>query len=192
MEILQQLMPSLRLDGYFILADLIGVPDLFRRIGPVLRSLIPGQPVDPRIGNLKRAARLTLTTWILIVLPLLLFELTLIVMNGPNMVRTAAQSLDDQVRVLIPDFAHGDIPSGAVGVISAVLLVMPIAGLTYILLTLGKKGIAPSSRPVAGVLSSACRTPRPSCWWPPGWLLTGGCCRSQVEPRGQRLPRERR
>jgi putative peptide zinc metalloprotease protein len=141
MEILQQLMPSLRLDGYFILADLIGVPDLFRRIGPVLRSLIPGQPVDPRIGNLKRAARLTLTTWILIVLPLLLFELTLIVMNGPNMVRTTAQSLDDQVRVLISDFAHGDIPSGAVGVISAVLLVMPIAGLTYILLTLGKKGV---------------------------------------------------
>ncbi len=141
MEILQQLMPSLRLDGYFILADLIGVPDLFRRIGPVLRSLIPGQPVDPRIGNLKRAARLTLTTWILIVLPLLLFELTLIVMNGPTMVRTTAQSLDDQVRVLIPDFAHGDIPAGAVGVISAVLLVMPTAGLTYILLTLGKKGV---------------------------------------------------
>jgi putative peptide zinc metalloprotease protein len=103
MEILQQLMPSLRLDGYFILVDLIGVPDLFRRIGPVLRSLVPGQPVDPRIGNLKRAARLTLTTWILIVLPLLLFELTLIVMNGPNMVRTTAQSLDDQVRVLISD-----------------------------------------------------------------------------------------
>jgi putative peptide zinc metalloprotease protein len=141
MEILQQLMPSLRLDGYFILADLIGVPDLFRRIGPVLRSLIPGQPVDPRIGNLKRAARLTLTTWILIVLPLLLFELTLIVMNGPNMVRTTVQSLDDQVRVLIPDFAQGDIPSGTVGVISAVLLVMPIAGLTYILLSLGKKGV---------------------------------------------------
>jgi putative peptide zinc metalloprotease protein len=141
MEILQQLMPSLRLDGYFILADLIGVPDLFRRIGPVLRGLIPGQPVDPRIGNLKRTARLTLTTWILIVLPLLLFELTLIVMNGPTMVRTTARSLDDQVRVLIPDFAHGDIPAGLVGVISAVLLVMPTAGLAYILLALGKKGV---------------------------------------------------
>jgi putative peptide zinc metalloprotease protein len=141
MEILQQLMPSLRLDGYFILADLIGVPDLFRRIGPVLRSLFPGQPVDPRIGDLKRAARLTLTTWILIVVPLLLFELTLIVMNGPTMVRTTARSLDDQVRVLISDFAHGDIPAGVVGVISAALLVMPIAGLTYILLVMGRKGV---------------------------------------------------
>ena len=77
-------MPSLRLDGYFILADLIGVPDLFRRIGPVLRSLIPGQPVDPRIRDLKRAARLTLTTWILIVVPLLLVELTLITPERPD------------------------------------------------------------------------------------------------------------
>ncbi len=140
-EILQQLMPSLRLDGYFILADLIGVPDLFRRIGPVLRSLVPGQPVDPKIRDLKRGARLTLTTWILIVLPLLLFELTLIVMNSPTMIRTTAQSLDEQVRALIAAFAHGDIPVGVVGVISAALLVMPIAGLSYILLVLGKKGV---------------------------------------------------
>ena len=55
-ELVEQLMPSLRLDGYFILTDLIGVPDLFQRIGPVLRSLVPGQPADPRLGVLKRPA----------------------------------------------------------------------------------------------------------------------------------------
>ena len=141
MEIVQQLMPSLRLDGYFILADLIGVPDLFRRIGPVLRSLIPGQPVDPRIRDLKRAARVTLTTWILIVVPLLLVELTLILLNAPTMVRTSAQSLGDQVHVLVAEFARGDIPAGLVDVISAAMLVMPIAGLTYILLLTGKRAV---------------------------------------------------
>jgi hypothetical protein len=57
------------------------------------------------------------------------------------MIRTTAQSLDEQVRELIAAFADGDIPAGVVGVISAALLVMPIAGLTYILLTLGKKGV---------------------------------------------------
>jgi putative peptide zinc metalloprotease protein len=141
LEIMQQLMPSLRLDGYFILADLIGVPDLFQRIGPVLRSVIPGQPVDPRVRDLKRAARLTLTTWILIVLPLLLVELTLIILNAPTMVRTTVQSLDEQIRAIIAAFAHVDIPAGVVGVISAVLLVMPIVGLTYIALIMGKKGV---------------------------------------------------
>ncbi len=141
LEMLQQLMPSLRLDGYFILADLIGVPDLFRRIGPVLRSVIPGQPVDPRIRDLKRGARLTLTTWILIVLPLLLAELTIIILNAPTMVRTTAQSLDDQIRDIIAAFAHGDIPVGIVGVISAALLAMPVAGLSYIFVVMGKKGV---------------------------------------------------
>jgi putative peptide zinc metalloprotease protein len=141
LEMMQQLMPSLRLDGYFILADLIGVPDLFSRIGPVLRSLIPGQAPDPRTRDLKRGARLTLTTWILIVLPLLLAELTFVILNAPAMLRTTSQSLDEQVRSLTAAFAHGDIPAGVVGVISAALLVMPVAGLSYILLTLGKKGV---------------------------------------------------
>jgi putative peptide zinc metalloprotease protein len=157
MEIVQQLMPSLRLDGYFILADLIGVPDLFRRIGPVLRSLIPGQPVDPRIRDLKRAARVTLTTWILIVVPLLLVELTLIILNAPTMVRTTAQSLGDQVRILIAEFARGDIPAGVVDVISAALLVMPIAGLSYILLLTGKRA--------GRAAIAACRR-RPVLWLP--------------------------
>ena len=157
MEIVQQLMPSLRLDGYFILADLIGVPDLFRRIGPVLRSLIPGQPVDPRIRDLKRAARVTLTTWILIVIPLLLFELTLILTNAPTVVRTSAQSLADQVRVLAAEFARFDIPAGVMDVISAAMLVMPIAGLTYILLLTGKRA--------ARAAIAACRR-RPVLWLP--------------------------
>ena len=43
-EMVQQLLPSLRFDGYFILADLIGVPDLFRRIGPVAAQPDPGPP----------------------------------------------------------------------------------------------------------------------------------------------------
>jgi hypothetical protein len=52
-----------------------------------------------------------------------------------------SQSLDEQARALTAAFAHGDIPAGVVGVISAALLVMPVAGLSYILLTLGKKAV---------------------------------------------------
>ena len=42
-EALQQLLPLGRLDGYFVVADLVGVPDLFGRIGPILRSAVPGR-----------------------------------------------------------------------------------------------------------------------------------------------------
>ena len=77
----------------------------------------------------------------LIVLPLLLAELTFVILNAPAMLRTTSQSLDEQARALTAAFARGDIPAGVVGVISAALLVMPVAGLSYILLTLGKKAV---------------------------------------------------
>jgi putative peptide zinc metalloprotease protein len=137
MEIIQQLLPSLRFDGYFILADMIGVPDLFRRIVPTLRSMIPGQPADPRVQGLKRAARVTLTAWVLVMVPLIVGELAVIVLNAPSMARTFARSLLAQVAAVTAQFGQGEIPAGLVSVLSVVLLVLPTAGLTYILLITG-------------------------------------------------------
>ena len=37
---LEQLLPFVRFDGYFILSDLVGVPDLFARVAPILRSAL--------------------------------------------------------------------------------------------------------------------------------------------------------
>ena len=141
LEIVQQLLPSLRLDGYFILADLIGVPDLFGRIVPALRSAIPGRPVDPRVQGLKRAARVTLTAWVLLVVPLLGAELTLIILNLPGLARTSAHSLVAQVHVIVAQFGRADVAAGLVSVISAVLLVVPMVGLCYILLLTGRRAL---------------------------------------------------
>ena len=42
---LQQLIPVVRFDGYFVLSDLAGVPDLFARVGPVAAgACVPGRP----------------------------------------------------------------------------------------------------------------------------------------------------
>ena len=132
-EIVQQLVPSLRFDGYFILADLIGVPDLFRRIGPTLRGLIPGQPKDARVQDLKRPARLILTAWVMLIVPLLGTELTLVILNGPALVRTLVRSLGAGRQAAVAQFGRAEIAAGLVTVISMVLLVLPMAGLTYIL-----------------------------------------------------------
>ena len=141
LEIVQQLLPSLRFDGYFILADLIGVPDLFRRIGPTLRSMIPGRSADPRVRNLKRAARITLTAWVLVVVPLLTSQLVLIILNAPGLARTFARSLDAQAHTLVAQFGRVDVPAGLVSVISVVLLVLPMAGICYILLLIGRRAL---------------------------------------------------
>ena len=56
-QMLQQLIPVVRFDGYYVLSDLAGVPDLFARVGPVLRSLRPGHPDDPRVSELRPRSR---------------------------------------------------------------------------------------------------------------------------------------
>jgi putative peptide zinc metalloprotease protein len=60
-ETATQFLPMIRLDGYYILSDLIGVPDLFSRMGPVLMSMIPGRGAHPRVQELKPWVRRTIT-----------------------------------------------------------------------------------------------------------------------------------
>ncbi len=70
-ETATQFLPMIRLDGYYILSDLIGVPDLFSRMGPVLASIIPGRATHPRVQELKPWVRRMITLWVLIVVPYL-------------------------------------------------------------------------------------------------------------------------
>ena len=64
----KQLSPVIRADGYHILADLTGVPDLFAHIGPTLRQLLPGRN-EP--SALHGRARAIVTLWVLVVVPAL-------------------------------------------------------------------------------------------------------------------------
>src|SRR5205085_11468656 len=53
LEIAHQFLPFLRLDGYYVVADLTGVPDLFGRIKPILAHLVLRRPADRRVAELK-------------------------------------------------------------------------------------------------------------------------------------------
>src|SRR5688572_26976272 len=48
-EIAHQLLPVVRLDGYYIVSDLVGVPDLFTRMRSILQSALPWQRSDDRV-----------------------------------------------------------------------------------------------------------------------------------------------
>ena len=71
LQMVRQLAPLVRFDGYHVLADLVGVPDLFGRIRPVLRGLVPVRPSRPRPASLKPWARAVITVWVLLVVPIL-------------------------------------------------------------------------------------------------------------------------
>jgi putative peptide zinc metalloprotease protein len=131
-EVLEQLMPAVRLDGYYILGDLAGVPDLFGKIRPILRSVIPGRPTPPEVRDLKRSARVIVTVWVLAMVPLILGDLGYALWNLPRILTTGARSLTEQLAGTGSAFVHGQIAAGLVGVIGSLMLVCPLAGMAYL------------------------------------------------------------
>src|SRR6185437_12574936 len=70
LEMVKNLSPIIRSDGYHVLSDATGVPDLYAHIGPTLRRLLPWRRRER--SALTGRARLLVTVWVLIVVPVLL------------------------------------------------------------------------------------------------------------------------
>ena len=131
-EILQQLIPIVRLDGYYILTDLVGVPDLFDRVGPVLTSMLPWKRADRRVTELRPGARAAITIWVLLVVPLLLAVTGYIVVRAPDFVRDVWRSEQLQVQSLKAAWEVGDAALVAIALLSMALLALPVLGLTLL------------------------------------------------------------
>jgi putative peptide zinc metalloprotease protein len=135
LEIVQQLLPTLRFDGYYIMSDLIGIPDLFRYIGPILRRTLLRRPADARLDDLKRWPQIFVTVWVLTVIPMLAFQLALIVTQVPGLVAKDWA----MVRRLASAAADGAGPltlltSG----LQIVLLILPLIGVAFILYSMAR------------------------------------------------------
>ncbi|MGW2696703.1 hypothetical protein [Streptomyces sp. NPDC001296] len=136
-EVLEQLMPALRLDGYYILGDLAGIPDLYGKIKPILLSLLPGHhpaatQAAAQVADLKRSARTIVTAWVLTMVPLLLAEAAYALWNLPRLLTTAARALHDQCLGTLAAFTDGHTATGLIGVIGTLMLLCPMAAGTYL------------------------------------------------------------
>lgn len=131
-EILEQLLPVVRLDGYYILGDLAGIPDLFGKIKPILRSMLPGRPLPPEVAGLRRPSRIMVTGWVVTMVPLIAAELGYVLWNLPRLLGTSLRSLAEQVAGTWSAFAEGEITAGLVGVVGSFMLVCPLAGAAYL------------------------------------------------------------
>ncbi|PRY50684.1 putative peptide zinc metalloprotease protein [Geodermatophilus tzadiensis] len=128
-----QFLPSIRLDGYYILADLVGVPDLFGYVKPALLSAIPGRPVHPRVAELKPRARRTVVLWVLLVVPTLVLWLVLFLLAAPRLIPAAWRSLQDYLQGLDAAVRGGDVVTTSLGVFQVLLLALPWVGTVLIL-----------------------------------------------------------
>lgn len=99
LEVLNQLLPFMRLDGYFVAADIAGIPDLFTRIKPILKNIIPGQNIEA-VKDLKPWTKRIVVLWVAITVPLLSFYIILMLINVPQLLSSVKASIISQAIII--------------------------------------------------------------------------------------------
>ncbi|MEA2286770.1 MAG: putative peptide zinc metalloprotease protein, partial [Solirubrobacteraceae bacterium] len=174
MAIIQQLLPLLRLDGYYIISDLTGVPDMLSRIKPVLTSLIPGREPSDRVTELKPWVRGVVTAYICTIVPILVLTTVLMVVHAPRAFATAYDSLGVQWDRVA---SASGLVAGAAGTVQLATLVLPCLGMMLTSGRIGRRvcGSAwrwsegePLRRGVLGFGGLAAAGTAAFIWWPNG------------------------
>jgi putative peptide zinc metalloprotease protein len=177
MIILQQLMPLLRFDGYYVLSDLTGVPDVLGRVKPVLRSLLPGRGDEPRVSELKPRARRTVRVYVLALVPLLAGMLVMFALAAPRMVATSWDALGLQTDRLGAAARDGRLAAAALAVVQSISLLLPLLGGALSVSRLSRRGAAGLARWARGSAwrsgvglagSLALVGALAALWWPNG------------------------
>ena len=161
-QILQQLVPLVRMDGYFILGDLAGVPDLLGLLGPIMASVLPGaaaRRAGARARDLRRGPRVLVTAWVLVAIPLLVAASGYTLRNLPELASATARSFSHGLAGARAAFSSGHPAAGLAAALSLVLLVIPVAGLAYLLGRIVTRAAVALSRRAGGALS---RIPAPA------------------------------
>ncbi|MEU4807148.1 hypothetical protein [Actinosynnema sp. NPDC023587] len=135
-QMVRQLAPMVRYDGYHVLADLTGVPDLFHHIKPTLLGLLPHRWGKPESKVLKPWARAVVTVWVLVVVPLLLASTALLVLAFPRVVATAWQGVGEQWRSASAALDDGDLALVLVRALSTAAIALPVLGIGLLLIRL--------------------------------------------------------
>jgi putative peptide zinc metalloprotease protein len=125
LEIIHQFLPFIRLDGYYIVSDLTGVPDMFARIKPTLASLLPWKQTSDRVTELKPWVRVVVTAYVFTVVPILLFMFGMMVINTPRIMGTAYDSFLVQYHKVGHAFNGGSALTGVIGIVQMAILVLP-------------------------------------------------------------------
>ncbi|MDA2894839.1 M50 family metallopeptidase [Mycolicibacterium sp. BiH015] len=175
LQMLRQLAPLVRFDGYHVLADVTGVPDLYSRIKPTLLGALPWRWGDPHARLLKPWARIVVTLWVILVVPLLLATLAIAVWALPRVLGSAWAGLQKQQDVLSTAWGDGDVIQMVARVLAMIAIVIPVAGVLYMLARLVRRSTAgvwkstadkPLMRMVAVAAGMAIGCGVAYAWWP--------------------------
>jgi hypothetical protein len=140
LEILRQFFPLVRLDGYWVLADLTGIPDFLSQMRPFLRSVVrrPGLK-GSRLPRLKPWAAKVFTSYIILTIPTLSIFFLLTVVGLPVFVAIAWDSLAYQTAEFTSAWNSGEFLRMGASVTTMLLLALPVFATCYFLCSVGWK-----------------------------------------------------
>jgi putative peptide zinc metalloprotease protein len=140
LDALHQLLPLVRLDGYWTLADVTGVPDFYSYMGAFVRRFLPGQQEGAsRLPKLKWWGTLVFAGYMLFAVPLMLFSIFAMLKATPSLLATGWDSAGKQYGALQQAAGGGDLLAMVVAAIQLVVLVLPTAALIYSLVRFGRR-----------------------------------------------------
>lgn len=140
LELLRQLLfPFVRFDGYWLLADLTGVPDLFAQVGPFLRGLLPAsRRSGALLPPLKPWARRVFATYVALVAIVLPGLVYVFVTRAPAFVARGWDSLGLQAGAFEAAFAGRDALALVAAAVQVVILVLPFVAAALMVAILGR------------------------------------------------------
>jgi putative peptide zinc metalloprotease protein len=175
LEMVRNLSPVIRADGYHILSDATGVPDLYAHIGPTLRRLLPWRRREP--SALTGRARALVTAWVLVIVPVLLSMALSAILVLPKLAASTWSSGSHVISAIPEQAGDGRVLPLLASIVRVVGLALPVLGVTVLVHGLARGtgrtarswsagrpgrqvGVAMAATALAAVLAWA--------WWPSG------------------------
>jgi putative peptide zinc metalloprotease protein len=145
LEVIDQFDPIMRFDGYWALADLVGVPDFFVLIQPVVRSVLPkrfhkaGETAPP----LKGWVRVVFVGYVAVVIPVLAGMFIGLLASAPTLLGFYVSSFGEQMLDLGAAWHEGAALLVGLALLQAALLLFTggllVYGLSRLMVMIAKR-----------------------------------------------------
>ena len=140
LDMARQLIPFVRLDGYWLLSDLSGIPDLFTQMGSFIRNAATRSLREARrAANLKPWVEKVFVTYLLVTIPVLTFLTVFFIIRVPVLVETILHSLSLKFDAVVYANGIGDRAAMALGITEILLLGLQLFGIVFMLYLQGRR-----------------------------------------------------
>jgi putative peptide zinc metalloprotease protein len=132
-----QFFPLVRLDGYWVLADLTGVPDFYSMMGAFVRSVVPIKAwKGPKLPPLRPWVKGVFAVYTLIGFPAMLVFMVILLKRVPGIYEMTWHSLRDSLRGIPDAWRAADWLLVAANLSQVAFLAVTMLGLAWFLLML--------------------------------------------------------